>query len=223
MELPSVKSESTSMKDLNSPGSGAVSTVRLSRPSTRLGTACARRGPDLRRRRVAGWPDRGVGLLDEEDQRDRDRAGNDRQREQRPVVVRDRSKERRRERRTDHRAEVIHPAVKPVHLPSRRRRRPRREHRVARRAAHALPDPIEHADGEDLRPRRRDGDERPRDRRDAVARAARAAASSGERSARRARARSSATLLTASAAPSMMPSETAVAPRTRVRKNGRSG
>ena len=148
--------------------------------------------------------------------------GNDRQREERPIVLRIEPQEQRRQRRPDHGADVIHAAVEPVHLPSRRRRRPRGEHRVARRAAHAFAHSIEHADEEHLRPGGGDRDERARDRRHAVA-------EQHERPLPRAsgppsgRTRSFRMLLTASAAPSMMPSDTAPAPSTRVRKNGRSG
>ncbi len=55
-----------------------------------------------------------------------------------------------------------------VHLAARRRRGPDGEHRVARRAAYALPHAIEHTHEEHVRPRRCKCDERSRERRDAV-------------------------------------------------------
>ncbi len=91
-----------------------------------------------------------------------------------------------------------------VHLPARRRRRPAREHRVARRAAHALPHPVEHAHREHLQPRRRHRDERTHERRHAVAEQHEAALH-----ARLSDSRPDTTLrmlLAASAAPSTMPS-----------------
>ena len=129
--------------------------------------------------------------------------------------------EQRRQRRTDHRAGVVHPAMEAVHLAARLRRRKRGEQGVARRAANALADAIDEPDCEDLRPRLRQRNQRTHRRRQRVA--AEHERPLGARAIGPPSRQTFSRLLTASAAPSTMPSETAPAPRTCVRKNGSSG
>ena len=98
-----------------------------------------------------------------------DDARDDRQREERAVVARIEVQERGREERPGDGAGVIHRAVEAEDAPPRVRRGEVREHRVARRAADALAEAIGETDREHLRPGRRDRDQRPHRRRQAVA------------------------------------------------------
>ena len=80
----------------------------------------------------------------------------------------DTQQKERGQRRSNDGACVIHGAVEAEDLPTRRGRGPCREHCVARRAANAFADPVEHANTEYVRPRLRHRDERPNERRHAV-------------------------------------------------------
>jgi hypothetical protein len=74
-----------------------------------------------------------------------------------------------REQRPDDRADVVHRAVEAEDAPARGGRGARGENRIAGCTTDTLPHPIEEADGEQLRPRRDERDERADGRRQAVA------------------------------------------------------
>ena len=126
VELPSVNSARTSMNCLNARGSGDrdVDRVRRVRLTSDGGPADSRTTPDATRSSSS---------LHEEDQRDGDRAGNDRQREQRAVVVRIEEQKQRSRARADDGADVIHGAMEAVHLAARASASP--TWRASRRAA----------------------------------------------------------------------------------------
>ena len=96
-------------------------------------------------------------------------AGDDRQREQRPVVARVEVQKHRRDQRARDRAGVIHRAMEAEHAAALCGGREVGEHRVARRAADSLADPIGEPDREHLRPGGREPDQRTDGRREAVA------------------------------------------------------
>ncbi len=146
------------MNRLNAGGSGS-SEVRLKADATPICVRSVRLQPDI----VSGV------FLHQEQQSDRDRAGDDRQREQRAIVARIKEQERGGGQRADDRAGVIHGAMKTEDPPSRAVGGKRREHRVARRASNPLPDAIEQADRQHLRPRLGEGNQRPDRRRQRVA------------------------------------------------------
>ncbi len=118
----------------------------------------------------AGFGSQVRALRDAEDEEDDDRPGDDREREQRPVVARVEVQERRREQRARDRPGVIHRPMKTEHASARIGGRKAGEHGVARRAADPLAEPIGEPDRQHLRPRGREPDQRPHHRREAVAR-----------------------------------------------------
>src|SRR4029453_5301017 len=107
----------------------------------------------LRVRRVLRVLGMSVGFGNEQNQQYRDRARNNREREQRSIPIGKEQEKQAGEGWTDDRAHVVHRAMESIYFPPGCWLGPGGEHRITRRSADSFSDTIEHADRENLDPR----------------------------------------------------------------------
>ena len=97
-------------------------------------------------------------------------AGDERQREQRPVLLGKEPEEQARQQRPRDGAGMIHRPMEAEDISPRRRVGPGREQRVARRGPNPLPDAVRQPHGQHVQPRRGQRHQRPDHRRNGVSR-----------------------------------------------------